>query len=211
MRELVLFAALTRAREAGRRDAARPARSAWSVQRPLAARFDGEVAGGAVAIFVLVNLGWGDDGARAVGAIDDDDDDDDVGFGDGGVAGSLSEVQRPTGSSTAIAKFRSTDMGRGSCARADPHRSPPGPGDSRSWRSREFRSKSDMANTPGVSRRSPGPGVRRKNAERACRKLVREHRVRQMGAFSGSLIVARAAADRSRLEVSIFALRCCCP
>ena len=39
----------TRAREAGRRDAARPARSAWSVQRQLAARFDGEVAGGAVA------------------------------------------------------------------------------------------------------------------------------------------------------------------
>jgi hypothetical protein len=29
--------------------------------------------------------------------------------GDGGVAGSLSEVQRPTGSSTAIAKFCSTD------------------------------------------------------------------------------------------------------
>jgi hypothetical protein len=36
-----------RAREAGRRDAARPARSAWSVQRQLAARIDGEVAGGA--------------------------------------------------------------------------------------------------------------------------------------------------------------------
>jgi hypothetical protein len=34
----------------GRHDAARPARSAWSVQRQLAARFDGEVAGGAVAI-----------------------------------------------------------------------------------------------------------------------------------------------------------------
>ncbi len=31
--------------------------------------------------------------------------------GDGGVAGSLSEVQRATGSSTAIAKFRSTDRG----------------------------------------------------------------------------------------------------
>jgi hypothetical protein len=32
--------------------------------------------------------------------------------GDGGVAGSLSEVQRPTGSSTAIAKFCSTDGSR---------------------------------------------------------------------------------------------------
>jgi len=50
------FAALTRARETGRRDAARPARAAWSVQRQLPARFDGEVAGGAVEIFVLVNL-----------------------------------------------------------------------------------------------------------------------------------------------------------
>src|SRR5277367_2631125 len=44
---LIMIVALTRAREAGRRDAARPARSAWSVQRQLAARFDGEVAGGA--------------------------------------------------------------------------------------------------------------------------------------------------------------------
>src|SRR5271154_725293 len=41
---LIMIVALMRAREAGRRDAARPARSAWSVQRQLAARFDGEVA-----------------------------------------------------------------------------------------------------------------------------------------------------------------------
>ena len=71
----------------GRHDAARPARSAWSVQRPVAARFDGEVAGGAVADSVLVIFGsgrrWssGDSMVRspAVGAIDDDDD---VGFGE---------------------------------------------------------------------------------------------------------------------------------
>ena len=71
----------------GRHDAARPARSAWSVQRQLAARFDGEVAGGAVADSVLVIFGsgrrWssGDSMVRspAVGAIDDDDD---VGFGE---------------------------------------------------------------------------------------------------------------------------------
>ena len=43
-----------------RRDAARPARA------------DGEAAGGAVEISVLVNLVRGDDGARAVGATDDD-------------------------------------------------------------------------------------------------------------------------------------------
>ena len=69
------------------RDAARPARSAWSVQRQLAARFDGEVAGGAVADSVLVISGsgrrWssGDSMVRspAVGAIDDDDD---VSFGE---------------------------------------------------------------------------------------------------------------------------------
>src|SRR5271154_1894677 len=41
---LIMIVAHARAREAGRRDAARPARSAWSVQRQLAARFDGEVA-----------------------------------------------------------------------------------------------------------------------------------------------------------------------
>ena len=49
---LTMLSILTRAREAGRRDAigsARPARSAWSVQRQPAAGFDGEVAGGAVA------------------------------------------------------------------------------------------------------------------------------------------------------------------
>ena len=47
-----MFSTLTRAREAGRRDADRPAwpaRSAWLVQRQPAAGFDGEVAGGAVA------------------------------------------------------------------------------------------------------------------------------------------------------------------
>ena len=54
-----LLAALTRAREAGRRDAARPARSAWSVQRQLAAQFDGEVAGGAVADSFFVISGSG--------------------------------------------------------------------------------------------------------------------------------------------------------
>jgi hypothetical protein len=48
-----------RAREAGRRDAARPARSAWSVQRQLAARFDGEAAGGAVAESTLVIFRFG--------------------------------------------------------------------------------------------------------------------------------------------------------
>jgi hypothetical protein len=56
---LLIFAAPTRAHEAGRRDAARPARSAWSVQRPLAARFDGEVAGGAVADSFFVISGSG--------------------------------------------------------------------------------------------------------------------------------------------------------
>jgi len=49
------------------------------VQRQLAARFDGEVAGGAVAHFSDIPV-RGDDGARAVGAIDDDDE---VGFGFG--------------------------------------------------------------------------------------------------------------------------------
>jgi hypothetical protein len=42
-----------------RRAAARPARSACSVQRQLAARFDGEVAGGAVADFFFVILRFG--------------------------------------------------------------------------------------------------------------------------------------------------------
>jgi len=41
---------------------------------------DGEVAGGAVADSSFVISGSGNDGARAVGAIDDDDDD--VGFGE---------------------------------------------------------------------------------------------------------------------------------
>jgi hypothetical protein len=86
---------------------ARPARAA---QRPLAARFDGEVAGGAESTLVIFRFGatmeLGRSGrsmmmmmmtsASASG-------------GDGGVAGPLSEVQRPTGSSTAIAKFCSTD------------------------------------------------------------------------------------------------------
>jgi len=44
---LIRFAVVTRARIAGRRDADRSARSARAVQRLLAARFDGEVAGGA--------------------------------------------------------------------------------------------------------------------------------------------------------------------
>ena len=43
-----MLAVVTRAREAGRRDADRSARPARAVQRLLAARFDGEVAGGAV-------------------------------------------------------------------------------------------------------------------------------------------------------------------
>jgi hypothetical protein len=46
---LTMLAVDTRAREAGRRDADRSARPARAVQRLLAARFDGEVAGGAVA------------------------------------------------------------------------------------------------------------------------------------------------------------------
>jgi hypothetical protein len=54
-----MLSALSRAREAGRRDAIRSARSAWSVQRQLAARFDGEVAGGAVADSILVISGFG--------------------------------------------------------------------------------------------------------------------------------------------------------
>ena len=86
--------------------------STWSVQRQLAAQFAGEVAGGAVANSTLVIFRFGATmelgrsgrsmmmmmmtSASASG-------------GDGGVAGSLSEVQRPTGSSTAIAKFCSTD------------------------------------------------------------------------------------------------------
>jgi hypothetical protein len=49
---LTIFAAPTRAH-----DAARPARSAWSVQRQLAARFDGEVAGGADSFFVISGSG----------------------------------------------------------------------------------------------------------------------------------------------------------
>jgi hypothetical protein len=56
---LTIRAVVTRAREAGRRDAARPARSAWSVQRQLTARFDGEVAGGAVADPFLVIFRFG--------------------------------------------------------------------------------------------------------------------------------------------------------
>ena len=41
------------------RRAERPARSAWSVQRQLAARFDGEVAGGAVAEFLFRDFRFG--------------------------------------------------------------------------------------------------------------------------------------------------------
>src|SRR5271155_2908043 len=43
--------------------AARPARSAWPVQRRPAARFDGEVAGGADFFFVISSSGR-DDGAQ---------------------------------------------------------------------------------------------------------------------------------------------------
>ena len=39
--------------------------------------------------------------------------------GDGGVAGSLSEVQRATGSSTAIAKFCSTEVRSAACSLSD--------------------------------------------------------------------------------------------
>jgi hypothetical protein len=85
--ELTVFVALTRARaRLGGAYAARPARSAWSVQRQLAARFDGEVAGGADSTLVIFRFGATMELGRS-GAIDDDDD---VGFGDGGVAGSLS-------------------------------------------------------------------------------------------------------------------------
>jgi len=80
------------------------------VQRPLAARFDGEVAGGAVAdsFFVIFRFGatmeLGRSGRSMMMMTSAS-----ASGGDGGVAGSLSEVQRPTGSSTAIAKFCSTD------------------------------------------------------------------------------------------------------
>ena len=98
-RELVIFAALIRAREAGRRDAARPARSTWSVQRPLAARFDGEVAGGAVADSTLVifrfgaTMELGRSGRSMMMMMTSAS----ASGGDGGVAGSLSEVQRLLG------------------------------------------------------------------------------------------------------------------
>jgi hypothetical protein len=63
------------------------------VQRPLAARFDGEVAGGAVEIFVLVNLvgatmELGRSGRSMMMM---------TSASASGSAGSLSEVQRPTG------------------------------------------------------------------------------------------------------------------
>jgi hypothetical protein len=83
------------------------------VQRPLAARFDGEVAGGAVADFFFVIFRFGATmelgrSGRSMMMMTSAS----ASGGDGGVAGSLSEVQRRTGSSTAIAKFRSTDMDR---------------------------------------------------------------------------------------------------
>jgi hypothetical protein len=58
---LTSFAAHSRARGDRHRPrrAERPARSAWSVQWQLAARFDGEVAGGAVADSTLVISGLG--------------------------------------------------------------------------------------------------------------------------------------------------------
>jgi hypothetical protein len=72
---------------------------------------DGEVAGGAVEISFLVKLVGGDDGAQAVGANDDRpmmmtsaSPGRDGGDGDG-----AGRAQRGTGSSTTIAKFRSTD------------------------------------------------------------------------------------------------------
>jgi hypothetical protein len=65
------------------------------MQRPLAARFDGQVAGGAVADSFFVISGFrGDDGARAVGAA---------------VVAVPGRAQRATGSSTTIGKFCSTD------------------------------------------------------------------------------------------------------
>jgi hypothetical protein len=51
-RKVTIFVVVTRAREAGRRDADRSARSAWPVERQLAARFDGEVAGGATGMAI---------------------------------------------------------------------------------------------------------------------------------------------------------------
>ena len=85
---LTILAAHSRARGLGGTMQLDLPRSAWSAQRPRAARFDGEVAGGAVADSVLVISGsgrrWssGDSMVRspAAGAIDDDDDD--VGFGE---------------------------------------------------------------------------------------------------------------------------------
>jgi hypothetical protein len=70
------------------------------VQRPLAARFDGEVAGGAVAdsFFVIFRFGatmeLGRSGRSMMMMTSAS-----ASGGDGGVAGSLSAVQRPTGSS----------------------------------------------------------------------------------------------------------------
>jgi hypothetical protein len=84
------------------------------VQRPLAARFDGEVAGGAVADFFFVIFRFGatmELGRSGRSMMMMTSASASASGGDGGVAGSLSEVQRRTGSSTAIAKFRSTDMG----------------------------------------------------------------------------------------------------
>ena len=70
----------------------------------------GEVAGGAVADFTLVIFRFGATmelgrSGRSMMMMTSAS----ASGGDGGVAGSLSEVQRPTGSSTAIAKFCSTD------------------------------------------------------------------------------------------------------
>jgi len=81
----------------------------------LPAAFDGEVAGGAVADSALVIFRFGATmelgrSGRSVMMMSAS-----ASGGDGSVAGSLSEVQRPTGSSTAIAKFCSTDGSADPC------------------------------------------------------------------------------------------------
>jgi hypothetical protein len=81
---------------------------------------DGEVAGGAVEISVLVNLVGGDDGAQAVGANDDRPMLMSASPGRGGGG----RAQRPTGSSTTDRKICSTDSGGKRSAPADNERGP---------------------------------------------------------------------------------------
>ena len=105
------FAAHTRAREAGRRDACSTCWTPRRLGRCSSLRpHDGEVAGGASSRIVGSDiLVRGDDGARAVGAIDDDD----VGFPAG-----LRRWWRRRAARSEVRvidndrKFRSTDVGQ---------------------------------------------------------------------------------------------------